>query len=39
MAASALDELDLDADLINQSLELDFDGDEIVLERHDLPEG
>ena len=36
---AALDELDLDADLINQSLELDFDGDEIVLERHDLPEG
>ncbi|WP_299171151.1 DUF5615 family PIN-like protein [uncultured Brevundimonas sp.] len=34
---AALDEVDRDPDLVNQSLELDLEGDEIVLERHDLP--
>lgn len=34
---AALDELAQRPDLINQSIELQFDGDEIVIDRHDLP--
>ncbi len=26
------------ANIVNQSIELDFDGDEIVIDRHDLPD-
>ncbi len=36
---AALDELDRNPDLFNQSLELDLDGEEIILERHALPAG
>ncbi|KAK0332449.1 hypothetical protein LTR94_024840 [Friedmanniomyces endolithicus] len=36
---AALDELAIRPDLVNQSIELDFDGDEVTIDRYDLPAG
>lgn len=35
----ALDALEADGDLVNQALEVAFDGDDILIRRYDLPPG